>query len=47
MEVKNLIDSLDMDELPKIVSLAMNDLALFVQKGIQTPEMTSERAATI
>ncbi|MBB6056063.1 putative lipid carrier protein YhbT [Tolumonas osonensis] len=47
LEVKNLIDSLDLDELPKIVRLALNDLALFVQKGIQTPEMTLERAATI
>ncbi len=47
LEVKNLMDSLDLDELPKIIRLALNDLALFVQKGIQTPEMTSERAATI
>ena len=47
LEVKNLMDSLDLDELPKIIRLALNDLALFVQKGRQTPEMTPERAATI
>lgn len=47
LEVKNLMDSLDLDELPKIVRLALNDLALFVQKGINTPEVTTERAATI
>lgn len=41
------MDSLDLDELPKIVRLALNDLALFVQKGINTPEVTTERAATI
>ena len=47
LEVKNLIDSLDLDELPKIIRLALNDLALFVQKGIQIPEIVGERAATI
>jgi Putative lipid carrier protein len=46
LEVKNLIDSLDLDELPKIIRLALNDLALFVQKGIETPEITRECAAT-
>lgn len=47
LEVKNLIDSLDLDELPKIIRLALNDLALFVQRGIQIPEIAGERAATI
>lgn len=47
LEVKNLIDSLDLDELPKIIRLALNDLALFVQKGIQIPEIAGARAATI
>jgi predicted lipid carrier protein YhbT len=47
LEVKNLMDSLDLDELPKVVRLALNDLALFVQQGIQLPESASTRAAVI
>ena len=47
LEVKNLMDSLDLDELPKIIRLALNDLALFVQQGIQAPESAGTRAATI
>jgi predicted lipid carrier protein YhbT len=41
------MDSLDLDELPKIIRLALNDLALFVQQGIQAPESAGTRAATI
>jgi predicted lipid carrier protein YhbT len=47
LEVKNLMDSLDLDELPKIIRLALNDLALFVQQGIHAPESAGTRAATI
>jgi predicted lipid carrier protein YhbT len=47
LEVKNLMDSLDLDELPKLVRLALNDLALFVQQGILPPEETTGTASAI
>ena len=34
LEVKNLIDSIDLDVLPKIMRSALDDLALFVQQGL-------------
>lgn len=45
LEVKNLIDSIDLDVLPKVMRSVLNDLALFVQKGLSNT--SSETAQTI
>ncbi|WP_086983174.1 ubiquinone anaerobic biosynthesis accessory factor UbiT [Vibrio aphrogenes] len=37
LEVKNLMDSLDLDSLPKPVTQCMEQLANFVQKGMSQP----------
>lgn len=37
LEVKNLMDSVDLDALPKAIGIATNQLADFVQKGMQVP----------
>nr|WP_152822530.1 SCP2 domain-containing protein [Vibrio sp. B1Z05] len=36
LEVKNLMDSVDLDALPKAVKTALEQLATFVAKGVQT-----------
>ena len=35
LEVKNLMDSVDLEQLPKVMQVALNQLAEFVQKGAQ------------
>ncbi|WP_117235306.1 ubiquinone anaerobic biosynthesis accessory factor UbiT [Vibrio maerlii] len=42
LEVKNLMDSVDLDLLPKAVQIAMNQLADFVHKGVQSEPAQSE-----
>ena len=37
LEVKNLMDSVDLEQLPKSIQMALEMLAGFVQKGIQVP----------
>lgn len=37
LEVKNLMDSVDLEQLPKAMQVALNQLADFVQKGVQVP----------
>lgn len=37
LEVKNLMDSLDLDSLPKPLTQTMEQLAIFVQKGMNAP----------
>ncbi|AUI86846.1 SCP2 domain-containing protein [Vibrio azureus] len=37
LEVKNLMDSVDLEQLPKSMQIALEMLADFVQKGIQAP----------
>ena len=37
LEVKNLMDSVDLESLPKALQTALNQLADFVQKGLQSP----------
>ncbi|MGU3845410.1 ubiquinone anaerobic biosynthesis accessory factor UbiT, partial [Vibrio diabolicus] len=37
LEVKNLMDSVDLEQLPKAMQVALNQLADFVQKGVQAP----------
>ncbi|CAM2900495.1 ubiquinone anaerobic biosynthesis accessory factor UbiT [Vibrio mytili] len=37
LEVKNLMDSVDLEQLPKAMQAALNHLADFVQKGAQAP----------
>jgi predicted lipid carrier protein YhbT len=44
LEVKNLMDSVDLDLLPKPMQLLVGQLATFVQKGVQTTECTNEVA---
>jgi predicted lipid carrier protein YhbT len=41
LEVKNLMDSVDLDGLPKPLQLFINELADFVQKGIVTEPTTN------
>ncbi len=36
LEVKNLMDSVDLDALPKTVRVGLEQLATFVSKGVQT-----------
>lgn len=42
LEVKNLMDSVDLDLLPKTVQTLLNQLAEFVQKGLQSPPTQKE-----
>ncbi|MGY5614925.1 ubiquinone anaerobic biosynthesis accessory factor UbiT [Vibrio brasiliensis] len=42
LEVKNLMDSVDLDSLPKAVQTLLNQLAEFVQKGLQSPSTHKE-----
>ncbi len=35
LEVKNLMDSVDLEQLPKTMQVALNQLADFVHKGVQ------------
>ncbi len=44
LEVKNLMDSVDLDLLPKPLQMLMNQLAEFVYKGVQSPKPTNEVA---
>lgn len=37
LEVKNLMDSVDFDALPKVLNTGLNQLADFVYKGLQLP----------
>ncbi|WP_182031782.1 SCP2 domain-containing protein [Vibrio sp. B1FLJ16] len=37
LEVKNLMDSVDLEQLPKAMQVALNQLADFVHKGVQEP----------
>lgn len=39
LEVKNLMDSVDLQQLPKSLQFGLNQLADFVQKGVQYPEI--------
>lgn len=39
LEVKNLMDSVDFDSLPKYLNQALMTLANFVQQGLQKPEV--------
>ncbi|NOI64822.1 SCP2 sterol-binding domain-containing protein [Vibrio sp. 99-8-1] len=43
LEVKNLMDSVDLDALPKGLTLLLNQLADFVYKGVH-PELTNDGA---
>ncbi|UUM31056.1 ubiquinone anaerobic biosynthesis accessory factor UbiT [Vibrio japonicus] len=42
LEVKNLMDSIDLDSLPKPLQTLLNQLAEFVYKGLQSPLTQSE-----
>ncbi len=42
LEVKNLMDSVDLDLLPKPLQMLMNQLAEFVYKGVQSPKPINE-----
>ncbi|MEZ8500067.1 SCP2 domain-containing protein [Vibrio splendidus] len=42
LEVKNLMDSVDLDVLPTPMKTLLNQLADFVQKGVQSPDTQSE-----
>ncbi|MGY3568825.1 SCP2 domain-containing protein [Vibrio sp. SCSIO 43135] len=42
LEVKNLMDSVDLDLLPKPLQILLNQLADFVQKGVQSPATQNE-----
>lgn len=42
LEVKNLMDSVDLESLPKPLQSLLNQLAEFVQKGLQSPATQSE-----
>ncbi len=44
LEVKNLIDSIDLDVLPSILKAGLTDLAIFVHQGLAQPEVTSTQA---
>jgi predicted lipid carrier protein YhbT len=43
LEVKNLMDSIDLDELPKAMRLLLDYLADFVYKGMDTVESFSDK----
>ncbi len=42
LEVKNLMDSVDLDLLPKPAQVVLNELADFVHKGLQSPVTQNE-----
>nr|WP_282437314.1 SCP2 domain-containing protein [Vibrio amylolyticus] len=42
LEVKNLMDSVDLELLPKPMQIVLAQLADFVQKGVQPPTNTNE-----
>ncbi len=42
LEVKNLMDSIELDSLPKPLQTLLNQLAEFVYKGLQSPLTQSE-----
>ncbi|MDN3698965.1 MULTISPECIES: ubiquinone anaerobic biosynthesis accessory factor UbiT [Vibrio] len=42
LEVKNLMDSVDLELLPKPLQLFVNQLADFVHKGVQSPSTQNE-----
>ncbi|MCG9558722.1 SCP2 domain-containing protein [Vibrio kanaloae] len=42
LEIKNLMDSVDLDLLPIPMKTLLNQLADFVQKGVQSPDTQSE-----
>jgi O2-independent ubiquinone biosynthesis accessory factor UbiT len=42
LEVKNLMDSVDLELLPATVKLILNQLAEFVYKGVQSPQTQNE-----
>lgn len=42
LEVKNLMDSVDLDALPKVLNVCLNQLADFVYKGLQSPVTQNE-----
>ncbi|MCW8336239.1 ubiquinone anaerobic biosynthesis accessory factor UbiT [Vibrio paucivorans] len=42
LEVKNLMDSVDLDLMPKPLQILLNQLADFVQKGVQSPATQNE-----
>lgn len=41
LEVKNLMDSVDLEQLPKAMQFSLNQLADFVHKGVQSPQTDS------
>lgn len=42
LEVKNLMDSVDLQQLPKPLQILLHQLADFVHKGMQTPNSSQE-----
>ncbi|ANS86362.1 SCP2 domain-containing protein [Vibrio scophthalmi] len=44
LEVKNLMDSVDLELLPKPLQILLNQLADFVHKGVQSPAVQNEVA---
>ncbi len=42
LEVKNLMDSVDLEQLPKALQILLHQLADFVHKGMQTPNTHNE-----
>ncbi|MEW2637779.1 SCP2 domain-containing protein [Vibrio cholerae] len=42
LEVKNLMDSVDLQQLPKALQILLHQLADFVHKGMQTPNSSHE-----
>ncbi|MFT5880301.1 MAG: putative lipid carrier protein YhbT [Moritella sp.] len=45
LEVKNMLDSFDLDELPKAATRLLMYLAEFIQQGLQEPVTTSQVTA--
>lgn len=45
LEVKNMLDSFDLDELPKAATALLMYLAEFIQQGLQEPVTTSQVTA--
>lgn len=41
LEVKNMLDSFDLDELPKAVTTLLSYVAEFIQQGLAEPELSS------
>ncbi|GAL10696.1 putative lipid carrier protein [Vibrio astriarenae] len=42
LEVKNLMDSIDLDSLPKAMQVMLNQLADFVEKGLNDAQAPKE-----